>query len=422
MKRSLVLLSLFPVLLFLVSAPLSAAPDVKIGVIYPMSGPLAQLGLDHKHAIELVMDIVNTGKYKNWNVPLSKGGGLPKLGGAKVTAVFADHQGKPELGLSEAERMITQEKVIALFGCYHSSVTETASTVAERMKIPFLNAESSSPKLTQRGYKWFFRTSPHDETFSEGMFKALKDLEKKRNMKIQTIALLYEDTLFGKDSSRIEKELAAKAGYKVVADIQYRQRATSLDSEVLKLKGANPDVVFPTSYTSDAILLCKTFKNLDYSPKAIMAQDAGHIDPSFAEALGKDADGICSRAEFSLDLIKFKPLLKEINDEYKRRTGGRDFSGTSARCFVGFLTLCEAINRAGSTKPEAIQQALQKTNIPADQLITPWRGVKFDQSGQNILVDALLIQYQNAQQRSVWPFNLAAVDMLYPIPKWSERK
>jgi branched-chain amino acid transport system substrate-binding protein len=289
------------------------------------------------------------------------------------------------------------------------------------MKVPFFNAESSSPRLTRRGFKWFFRSSPHDETFSEGMFQSLEDLEKKRGIKFKTIAVMYEDTLFGKDSSRIEKELAAKAGYKVVADIAYRSRATSLTPEVQKLKAANPDVLFPTSYASDAILLCKTSKDLDYNAPAIMAQNAGHTDPSFVEAMGKDIDGICSRTEFSLDLVKHKPMLAEINDLFKKRSG-RDFSGTSARCFVGFLVLADAINRAGSTAPEAIREALVKTNIPADQLITPWRGVKFDETGQNILVDAIVIQYQGAKPYTVWPFNLATKEMIYPIPKWSERK
>jgi len=399
------------------------AADVKIGVIYPMSGVAAQAGLDDKHAIELAMDIINTTKYKHLNLPLAKTEGLPNLKGAKVTAIITDHQGKPDLGLSEAERLITQEKVIALFGSYQSSVTETASMVAERMKMPFFNAESSSPRLTRRGFKWFFRSSPHDEIFSEGMFKCLIDLEKERGAKFfKTIAVMYEDTLYGKDSSRIEKGLAEKAGYKVVADISYRAGAPSLDAEVIKLKAAQPDAFFPTSYAPDAILLARTSKKLDYNAPIIMAQNAGHTDPTFVEAVGKDADGICSRTEFSLDLVKHKPMLAELNDLFKKRAG-RDFSGTSARCFVGFLVLAEAINRAGSTAPEAIRDALTKTHIPAEQLITPWRGVKFDETGQNILVDAIVIQYQDGgKPYTVWPSNLATKKVLYPIPKWSERK
>ena len=421
MRKAVFCCSIIAALLSFVFPGTILAADVKIGVIYPMSGPTAQAGLDDKHAIELALDIINTGKYKHLNLPLSKSAGLPNLGGAKVTVVFSDHQGKPDLGLSEAERLITQEKAVALLGCYHSSVTETASMVAERMKVPFFNPESSSPRLTRRGFKWFFRSSPHDETFSEGMFQAVQDLEKKRGSKFKTIAVMYEDTLYGKDSSRIEKELAAKAGYQVVADIAYRSRATSLTSEVQILKAANPDILFPTSYASDAILLNKTSKDLGYNVPTIMAQNAGHTDPSFIEAVGKDADGICSRTEFSLDLVKHKPMLAEINDLFKKRSG-RDFSGTSARCFVGFFVLCEAINRAGSTTPEAIREALTKTNIPADQLITPWRGVKFDETGQNILVDAIVIQYQGAKPYTVWPFSLATKEMIYPIPKWSDRK
>src|SRR5206468_6872095 len=92
--------------------------------------------------------------------------GMPGLKGAKVRLIFADHQGKPEVGQAEAERLVTQEKVHALYGSWHSSVTATVSQVAERYGIPHVTGESSSPGLTKRGFKWFFRTSPHDEHFT----------------------------------------------------------------------------------------------------------------------------------------------------------------------------------------------------------------------------------------------------------------
>jgi branched-chain amino acid transport system substrate-binding protein len=420
MKRIFLLTCFMLVWSLLLTSPLVAA-EVKIGVLYPVSGPTAQVGLDNKHAIELALDIINTTNYKHLNLPLAKSEGLSNLGKAKVTVVIADHQGKPDLGMSEAERLITQESVVALFGAYHSSVTETASSVAERMKIPFFNAESSSPKLTQRGFKWFFRSSPHDETFAGSLFDCLSGLEKKKGFKIKTVGIMYEDTLYGKDSSRIEKELAAKAGYKVVADIVYRRAATSIGSEILKMKAANPDVFLPTSYTSDAILIVKTAKELDFNPPAIFAQDAGYIDPSFVETLGRDIDGICSHESFSLDLAKHKPMLTEINELFKKRSG-RNFSGASARCFMGFMILCDAIDRAGSTSPEAIRQAIAKTNMNADQLITPWRGVKFDETGQNALVNNVVIQYQGGVPNTVWPFELSTKEIVFPIPKWTARK
>ena len=394
---------------------------MKIGALYPMTGPSAQVGLDNKNAIEVALEIVNTGKYGHLNLPLSKNAGLPSLKGAKVAVVIVDHQGKPDLGLSEAERLITQEKVAALFGAFHSQVTETASMVAERMKVPFFCDISSSPQLTRRGFKWFFRSSPHDEIFAGSLFRCLNGLEKKKGIKFKTAAVMYEDTLYGKDSSRIEKDLAAKAGYKVVADIPYRRAATSVSTEILRLKSANPDVFLPTSYASDAILIVKTMKELDYNPPAFFAQDAGYIDPSFVEGLGRDIDGICSHESFSLDLAVHKPMVREINDLFKKRSG-RDLNGASARCLMGFLILCDAINRAGSTNPEAIREALVKTNLPADQLITPWRGVKFDETGQNVLVENIVVQFRGGSPHLVWPFEQASKEIAYPFPKWSEKK
>jgi len=398
-----------------------AEGQVKIGALYPMTGPSAQVGLDNKNAIEVALEIINSGKYGHLNLPLSKNAGLPNLKGAKVTVVIVDHQGKPDLGLSEAERLITQEKVAALFGAFHSQVTETASMVAERMKVPFFCDISSSPQLTRRGFKWFFRSSPHDEIFAGSLFRCLSGLEKKRGIKFKTVGVMYEDTLYGKDSSRIEKDLAAKAGYKVVADIPYRRAATSVSTEILRLKSANPDVFLPTSYASDAILIVKAMKELNYNPPAFFAQDAGYIDPSFVEGLGRDIDGICSHESFSLDLAAHKPMVREINDLFKKRSG-RDLNGASARCLMGFLILCDAINRAGSTNPEAIREALIKTNLPADQLITPWRGVKFDETGQNILGESIVIQFQGGKPRLVWPFEQASKEIIFPFPKWSERK
>ena len=124
------------------------AAEVVIGVLYPLTGPVAQVGIDAVAAVKTAVDIIN--EDVNLNVPLGPGKGLTNLGGAKIRLVIADHGGKPDVGQAEAERMITQEKVHALFGAYYSSVTKTASQVAERYQIPYLNAESTSPGLTKR--------------------------------------------------------------------------------------------------------------------------------------------------------------------------------------------------------------------------------------------------------------------------------
>ncbi len=407
--------------LALATAPAAQTKEVVIGVLYPMTGPVAQIGIDSVNALKVALDIINNDV--DINVPLGKGVGLPRLGGAKVRIVVVDHQGKPDIGLAEAERLITQEKVHALFGAYFSSVTNTASQVAERMGIPFVNADSSSPALTERGFKWFFRTGPHDGHFSLAMFEFLRDFDKKRGLKLKSVAILNEDTQFGADSAKVQEELAKKFGYEVVAKIPFRTGTTSLDAEIGRLKTANADVMLPSLYTSDAILLTRTAKNLDYNPKMIIAQDAGYTDPKFVAEMGKEAEGAITRAPFALDLAAKKPAIPVINDMFKKLSGGRDISDVPARVFTGFLTLADAINRAGSTDPGAIQKALRDTNIPPDQLIMmPWTGVKFDEKGQNIGVRAILQQLQGGAYYTVYPFELATREPIYPIPAWSQRK
>lgn len=407
--------------LTLVSAPSAQTREVVIGVLYPMTGPVAQVGIDSVNALKVAVDIINNDV--NINVPLGKGVGLPNLGGAKVRIVVVDHQGKPDIGLAEAERLITQEKVQALFGAYFSSVTNTASQVAERMGVPFVNAESSSPALTERGFKWFFRTGPHDGHFSLAMFDFMRDFEKKRGLKFKSVAILNEDTQFGADSAKVQEELAKKYGFEVVAKIPFRTGTTSLDAEIGRLKASNADVVLPSIYTSDAILFTKTARNLDYNPKAIIAQNAGYTDPRFVTEMGKEAEGAITRAPFAMDLAVKKPLIPVINDMFKKLSGGRDISDVPARAFTGFLTLADAINRAGSTDPGAIQKALRETNIPPDQLIMmPWTGVKFDEKGQNAGVRAILQQLQGGSYHTIYPFELATKEPMYPIPTWSQRK
>lgn len=405
--------------LFAGTVAAQAQQEVKIGVIYPLSGPVAQVGIDSAAAVKTALEIVNEGA--DLPLPLAKGKGLPGLGGAKVKAIFADHQGKPEVGLSETERMITQEKVAAMFGAYFSSVTAAASQAAERAGIPFVNDSSTSPALTERGFTFFFRTTPTDEDFSKLMFEFMKDLSAKTGKKIESISLFHEDTAYGSDSAKVQNGLAKAQGYKVLEDITYKAQTTSLSSEVQRLKAANADALLPSSYTSDTFLLLRTAKELDYNPKLIVAQNAGFTDPTFISTMGKDAEGAITRSPYNGDLAKRIPLITKVNEIFKKHSNGRDLSDAPARAFTGMMTLLDAINRAGSTDPEKIRLALVATDIPADQLIVPYRGVKFDAKGQNSMVRPILMQVQKGAYCTIYPFELSTCEVQYPIPTWAEK-
>lgn len=413
MKRTILALVL------LLSASALAEEEVRIGVILPLTGAAASTGLELRNAAELAAEIVNT-PHNDLGLPLAAGAGLPHLKGAKLKLVFADHQGNPQLGASEAERLITQEKVAALMGCYFSAVTATASQVAERHGVPFLNADSTSSTLTQRGFKWFFRTTPHDELFVQNFFAFLKDVQRKKGVALKTLALFNENTLWGSETTKLEEKLAKENGYTVTERILYPAKSTQLTSEVQRIKAAAADVVMQSSYLGDAVLAMKTYKDLGYLPPALLANDAGFNDSEFLRTLGKDGEYVLSREVWALDLAERKPLIRKANELLQKRHGV-NFNGNSARDFTGIFVLADAIDRAGSTAPEAIQKALRETNIPGEQLIMPWEGIRFDASGQNEKGAGIMVQVQGGKYVTVWPFALASKDVVWPMPGWSKR-
>jgi len=311
--------------------------------------------------------------------------------------------------------------VHAVIGAYFSSVTAAASQAAERAGIPFINADSTQPALTQRGLKYFFRTTPTDENFSELMFNFLKDFGGKSGQKFQSVSLFHEDTAYGTDSARVQERISRERGFRVLENIAYKAQTTSLTAEVQRLKAANADVLLPSSYTSDTFLLLRTARDLDYNPKLIVAQNAGFTDPTFVSTMGKDAEGAITRSPYNADLESRIPLLPKVNAIFKKHSNGRELSDVPARNFTGIMALLDAINRAGSTDPDKIRAALVATDIKADQLIVPYRGVKFDSTGQNELSRGILMQVQKRKYCTVYPFELESCQVLFPNPTWAEK-
>ncbi|NIO17811.1 MAG: ABC transporter substrate-binding protein [Deltaproteobacteria bacterium] len=414
MKRSF--LVVFFIVLFAASA--AKAETLKIGAIYPLTGPAATTGKELADAIKLAQEIINN--KHDFNLPLAKDEGLPNLKGARIEVIVADHQGKPDVGLAEAERLITEENVVALIGCYYSSVTKTASLAAERHQKPFLNPESTAASLTERGFKWFFRTTPNDDTFSENFFQFLDELNKKMENKIKKVAIFHENTDFGEGVKDTETKYAKQYGFELAATISYSANSSSLDSEVQKIKNSGAEVVLPASYVSDSILFMKTIKKFNYAPSMILAMDAGFISGEFGKSLGADGDYILSREVWALDLANKKPMVAEINRLYKERFG-KDMNGNSARTFTGLLTIADAINRAGSTEPEAIRKTLVGYSIPGDQLIMPWAGIQFNEKQQNELGRGIVVQLVDGAYSTVWPFDLASREIVHPFVPWDKR-
>ena len=399
---------------------LAAGPDaaaqqtVKIGAIYPLSGNAASAGGFSKAAIELAVDLINNGNPNLKDLPLADGKGLPGLKGAKVEVIFADNQGTPAAGQNQALRLITEEKVVALIGAYQSGITVTASAMAERHGIPFLTPESVAANLTERGFKWFFRATPVAGDFARAYSEFLKE-QKAAGQKAGSIAIVNENTEYGNSVASVIREVFAKDGHNVTQVIPYSANTTDVQPQVLQLKEKNPDVVIFVSYTSDAILYAKTMKDLNWKPAIMIADNAGFNDPSFVKTSGALVEGLINRSSFAVG--KPGSISAVINELYKKKTGN-DLDDPSARAMQGLLIVAEAINRAGSTEPAKIQAALKATDLKANQVVTGYNGVKFDEKGQNILASSLITQMRGGQYIPVWPKDKAAGDLQLPYKGW----
>jgi branched-chain amino acid transport system substrate-binding protein len=399
----------------LTGAAFAQDKTVKIGVILPLSGNAASAGVHGKAAIETAVEIINNANPELGNLPLAKNAGLAGLGGAKVEVVFADNQGSPAVGQNQALRLITEEKVVALNGAYQSGVTLTTSAISEKYGIPYLSGESVAASLTERGFKWFFRTTPVASDFAKVYLEFLKDM-KAGGAKVDNIALVHENTEYGTSVASVITGVFKDNGLNIALDIPYSANTTDVQSQVLQLKEKKPDVVIMISYTSDAILYVKTMQALDYKPPMMMADNAGFSDPSLVKTVGKLAQGVFNRSSLSIGPVGSPTYL--INEIYKKKSGD-DLDDTAAREMQGFFVLCDAIDRAGSTEPDKIQAALKATDLKPDQLMIGYKGVKFDDKGQNILAAGVVIQLQDGEHYvSVWPKDKAVTAPALPYKGW----
>jgi branched-chain amino acid transport system substrate-binding protein len=426
-----VVLALTAVLGFSLPPDVFAAGEVKIGVIYPLTGGAAAAGRELRAGAELAAEIANN-VMPDLPMTMAKNGGIKSLGGAKITLIFKDHEGTPTLGADLAKKLILDDKVDGILGCYHSSVTKTVSAVCEQYGVPMINGSSTSPELTKRGLKWFWRTTPHDKYFTKDLFEFLKGLTQgkvkgvkavpKKNVK--NVASACENTEWGSLVTEMIKLYAKEYGFNLRKTLLYADKSTDLSNEVRSLKAAKPDVMLFASYTSDAILMIKTLKAEKAKPKIVWGQDAGFETPEFRSTLGDDIVGILTRTVFLPQVVEVKKLAGQVNAMYKAKTGN-DLSGASARSFTGLQTWVYVLEKAGSTKPADIQAAANKINIPGSELVVPWAGVKFstsgDELGQNVLGSGLIGQYQKAKDGKigleiVYPFDVVTANLIYPFP------
>ena len=374
--------------------PAAPAPTtVRIGGLWPLTGDLAKLGEETKQGMQLAVDEINAA------------GGIKPMGGAKIEIVWADTQGKPDTGISEVERLAQQEKVVAIIGAYQSGVTTPATQAAERLKVPFVVAMAVSDKITERGFKYTFRTCPKASWYAKDQVTFLKDLKDLAGLTIKKVALLHEDTDFGESTAAGQKKYLAEAGMEVVIEVKYPASAADLTTEVSKVKASNPDAVLTVTYLNDAILIAQAREALKMANIPFVDAAGGTVDPEFIKRLGPIAEGWLTEIEYT----KYAAGAQDLNDRFHKRFGV-DITGNGAYAYQTAYILAEAIGRAGKADRDAVRDALAKTDYTKDKgnLVLPTDRIYFDEQGQNPNAPLFIVQVQKGELIPVWPGKYAA--------------
>lgn len=394
-----------------------AEEDIKIGVILPLSGSLAPIGLDVRTGLDLAVKLIN------------KEGGVKSLGGAKFRLIYSDSTGVPEVGTSEAERLVVREKVDALMGAYQSSVTFPSTMIAEKYKVPYIVVIAVRDDIViGRGYNYVFRASVSSTMQAQSTVDFITDMNKLHSRKAKRVAVIYENSDFGQFVSLGIKKLIKDTDLEVVLDESYPTEMTDFSALVSKIKTAKVDVIIRTQYVSDAILFAKAIGEQKVDVMAIVGPGGGETNPTYIPAVGKYGKYHFTNPAYTPTLPIALPWLKPVNEVFKAEYN-RDITTDAVHGIFDLYLLKDAFERAKSRDHKKVRDAIAATNIKADKLpwfLFPFEGVKFDKDGQNIYAVPTVSQIlgKELELYAVWPekYQVKGHKLVWPMPTWAERE
>jgi branched-chain amino acid transport system substrate-binding protein len=375
----------------------TAADTIKVGIVLPLTGEQAKFGEIEKRSFEMAAGEIN-----------AKGG----VKGKKLELLFEDDTGKPDVGRSATEKLISQSKVPVITGGYSSSVTAASTAVAQQFKVPFLVTTGSADKITESKYDYVFRINPPASEYPAAVVTFLQEV-----VKPKTAVILFENSLFGQSSSKEFEEDCKKLGIKVLLKEGYNKGAVDFKPMLTKVKAMNPDLVYMVSYVMDAALLMRQAKELDFNPKLFIGGGAGFTLPEFQKNAGSAAEFVYS-ATLWVETIPYPGAMdyfKKYRAKYKEDT---EYHGAEA--YASMYVVADALKRAKSITPKDVRDALATTDMMT--AFGPVKFVSYDKKTQQNKLPTFMVQWQKGELETVWPKGVAKKKYVFPVPKWNERK
>lgn len=410
---ALTIMMVFSVSFFTYTQAADSEETIRIGCIFPHSGNLAMLGEESFRGAELALELRN-----------SQGG----INGKKVEWVIADAP-TPDAARSEAERLITREKVDILFGTYSSSLSVVASEVAERYGKIYFEGGAAADSIVTRGFNYTIRTQPTSSTAGEVSIQyPVEVLAPKLGIETKDlkVVVVHEDSVFGTAIAEGCQRQADKMGVNILAIEPYSSTTNDMSSLILKIKDLEPNVLIAVSYLNDATLMWQQMKQLDFYVPMFISNGAGHSMKEFYDAVG-GAEGLYAVdvAQFDVNM-DFCPGLEDFIAAYQAKYGKDPSSCHSLIHYMGALEMFEIIEAAGSTDPDKIVEAAMKVDKPVGSTCTGW-GVKFipmgeEFGGQNERATQTVAMWTgDGKLVTVWPDRAQVAEPIVPFIPWDQR-
>jgi branched-chain amino acid transport system substrate-binding protein len=392
--------------LLLASLPALAADTIVFGAAISITGKTAKEGEYTRDGYQFAIDKIN------------EMGGI-QVGGKKYTVAlkFYDDETKPERTAQLIEKLINEDKVNLLLGPYGSSPTGTAAPIAERYKIPMVEANGAAESVFSKGYTYSFMILSPAKLYLRGIIDAVRS----KDPTVKTVAILGENESFSKEVAQGAAEYAKEKGMEVVYDELYPSNTQDVSALLTAIKGKNAQVILGSGHLQDSLLIVKQARDLNVSPKA-MGFSVGPSSPEFRANLGKSADYIYGATQWT------EALRYNGNDPWKTpKAFGDAFRAKHpdykvipyqvAESAVAVIAYQKAIEKAGSLDPSKVRDALA-----ANDLSTFYGRVKFDSRGVNVFKPMAVEQYQpDGNKYTVWPADVAEKAALYPMLPWDKR-
>jgi branched-chain amino acid transport system substrate-binding protein len=379
------------------------AGPIYIGGIHPLTGGLAADGIQMDNAIQMAIDELN------------EAGGA--LDGMEFAYLGADSTGAAEVGQTEAERLIG-EGAVALICCFQSAVTSNVSAISEREEVPLVIDVAVADAILDQGYAYTFRLQPNATSMGVNGARFLNELAESTGEEVNSVVYLFEGaTGFGESVRAAFVEEAANLGIEVLDEIGYPPfEVTDLTTEMTRINSLAPDVLVVTGYYNDGLLAARNAEEVGLDVKAVYGVAQGTYDvPQFVADAGDLAECFMD-SNYHWDASD--PAAQEVRDRFQELYG-EEMRTSAVLSYQAMYVIADAVERAGSSDPAAIRDALAETNY-ADHIL-PYSGpITFDNTGETEVAAPVVMQVQDGAIVQVWPTDLAEADPVFPCVSWGE--